>query len=178
LTTRGNELVSVWRANAPSPAVLKVIIYGSYGLLAIGSAIFMWPPFRSLISASDCSSVVETSGRFRRAVYEVAICLCLVPLVSPMSSRSHFCVLLLPAMCLARAAVDGRDSVARTSLFTAIGLSLISLNIPPLKLVHQITLYLGSASAAALSLLIGCGWVRWRLEHRKVVSNPIRIAIP
>jgi len=162
LTTQDNLTP---RANAPNPDVLKAIIYGTYGLLAIGSAIVMWPPFRQLKSRFDCAGVVDTSERFHRAVYEVAISLCLVPLVSPMSSRSHFCVLLLPAMCLARVAVERRDVIARASLFTAILLSLISLNIPPLKLVHQLTLYLGSAAAAALSLLIGCGWVRWKLEQ-------------
>lgn len=166
LTTQGEEMVLVWRANAPNPDMLKVIIYGSYGLLAIGSAIVMWPPFRQLKSRFDHASVVDKSEQFRRSVYEVAISLCLVPLVSPMSSRSHFCVLLFPAMCLARVALDRHDSIARAALFTAIGLSLISTNIPPLKLVHQITLYLGSATATALSLLIGCGWVRWTLEQR------------
>ena len=166
LTIKDKELVLAWRANAPNPDVLKVIIYGSYGLLAIGAAIVMWPPFRQLKSQFDRASDVDRSERFHWSVYEIAISLCLVPLVSPMSSRSHFCVLLLPAMCLARVAVDRRDAIARTFLFTAIVISLISSNIPPLKLVHQITLYLGSATATALSLLIGCGWVRWTLKQR------------
>ena len=165
-TTQGKELVLAWRANPPSPDVLKAIIYGSYGLLAIGSAIAMWPPFRELKSRFDSGGVVDSSERFHRAVYEVAISLSLVPLVSPMSSRSHFCILLLPAMCLARVAVERRDGIARISLFTAIVLSVISFNIPPLQLVHQITLYLGSATATALSLLIGCGWVCWTLKQR------------
>ena len=169
LTTQGKELVLVRRADAPSPDVLKIITYGSYGLLAIGSAIVMWPPFRQLKSRFDRASVVVDSERFHRSVYEIAISLCLVPLVSPMSSRSHFCVLLLPAMCLARAAVDRRDGIARTSLLTAIVLSLISYVsdiIPPLKLVHQITLYLAFPTATALSLLFGCAWMRWTLERR------------
>jgi hypothetical protein len=165
-TIKGKELVLASRANAPNPDLLKVIVYGVYGLLAIGSAIVMWPPFRRLKPGFDRASVADRSDRFHRSVYEVAIGLCLVPLVSPMSSRSHFCVLLLPAMCLARFAVDRRDAIARTSLFAAIMISLISSNIPPLKLVHQITLYLGSATATALSLLIGCGWVRWTIRQQ------------
>ena len=165
LTTQGKELVLVRRADAPNPDVLKIIIYGIYGLLAIGSAIVMWPPFRQLKSRFDYARVAD-SERFHRSVYEVAISLCLVPLVSPMTSRSHFCVLLLPAMCLARVAVDRRDGIARTSFFIAILLSVLSFNIPPLNLAHQITLYLGFPTATALSLLIGCGWIRWTLEQR------------
>jgi hypothetical protein len=165
LTTQGKELVLFRRADAPNPDVLKIITYGIYGLLAIGSAIVMWPPFRQLKSRFDHASVVDTE-RFHRSVYEVAISLCLVPLVSPMTSRSHFCVLLLPAMCLARVTVDRRDGIVRTSFFIAIALSLISYNIPSLTLVHQFTLYLGFPTATALSLLIGCGWMRWKLERR------------
>jgi len=164
-TTQGKELVLVRRADAPNPDVLKIITYGCYGLLAIGSAIVMWPPFRQLKSRFDHAIVVDTE-RFHRLVYEVAICLCLVPLVSPMSSRSHFCVLLLPAMCLARFTVDRRDGIARTSFLIAIVLSLLSYNIPGLNLVHQITLYLGFPTATAFSLLIGCGWLRRRLKER------------
>lgn len=165
-TMRGKELLLTRRANGPNPDLLKIITYISYGLLAIGAATVMWPPFRELKARFDRPNVIDASARLHRTVYEVAICFCLVPLVSPMTSRSHFCILLLPAMCLARVAVERRGDIARTCLFIAVLLSLMSFNVPPLKFVHQITLYLGFPAATALSLLIGLGSVSWTLEQR------------
>ena len=163
----GNDVIYSIPPNAVPLRSANTIVYISYAVLAIVSALVLWPPFRPLPALRDRSSEHDRVDTIHPYAWEVSIAICLVLLVSPMSSRSHFCILLLPAMCLARAAVTRRDHVARLCLFTAIILSLASYNLSPIKVVHRITLYLGFVTFTTLSLLIGCWWMRKRIPYSR-----------
>ena len=164
-----NTILFSQRPDAVGPATLKAIVYGTYALLAIIAAIVMWPPFRSLKRRSENDGSVVRESLIHPYAWEVAIAFCLILLVSPQSSRAHFGILLLPAMCLARVAVISRDRVARISLFTAIALSLISYNLSPIAMVNRVALYLAFVTLTTFSLLIGCCWMRWK--ERQLTGN-------
>jgi len=157
-----NDLRFSTRVEAVSPSTLRTVVYSSYLLLGIVSAAVMWPPFRFFRTKRSQAEVARPVSAIHPYVWEVSIAFCLVLLVSPMSHRSHFCILLVPAMCLARVAVDLRDQVARVCLVTAIILSLVSYNLPLIPLVNRFALYLGFVTFTTLSLLIGCWWMRWK----------------
>jgi hypothetical protein len=138
------------------------VVYSSYLLLGIVSAAVMWPPFGFFHTKRSPAEVARPVSAIHLYVWEISIAFCLVLLVSPMSDRSHFCILLVPAMCLARVAIDLRDQVARVCLLTAIVLSLVSYNLRLIPLVNRFTLYLGFVTFTTLSLLIDCWWMRWK----------------
>ena len=157
----GSSLLFSPRRAAISPASLAAIVYGAYALLAIVSASVMWPPFRRLKTAPNEWAADLPVHSIHPYVWETSISLCLVLLASPMSSRAHFSTLLLPAMCLARAAVERRDLVACVCLFTATGFSISSFNLGLMPLLNGLTLYLGFVTCTAFFLLVGC----WRMRQ-------------
>jgi hypothetical protein len=59
-------------------------------------------------------------------VLECGIVLCLMLLLSPMSSAAHFCTLVLPGMCLARRLVVSRDRVLFFLLAAALAAAVAS----------------------------------------------------
>jgi hypothetical protein len=159
----GKTILFSERANAVRPGVLKIFVYGSYALLALLAILVMWPPFRSLQPRIDRrAGETNDASAIHPYAWESSIAFCLILLVSPQSSRAHFAILLLPAMCLARVAVTLRDRVTRWCLFTAIALSLISYNLAPIALVNRVGLYLGFVMFTTVALLIGCCWMRVR----------------
>ena len=78
-------------------------------------------------------------------------------LLSPMSSKSHFGVLVLPGFCLARALVVRRDIVLAVLLGAVLLTQLFSMRM--LGTWYQIGLWYGSLSGTALLQLIACGYM-------------------
>ena len=95
-----------------SPGHLKAAVYGSELLLALLAAAALGRPLR--LPSGD--------GPQRRAV-ECSLVILTMLLVSPMSSKPHFCLMLLPAMLLARRAVTG-DKPVTGNMLAAIALAI------------------------------------------------------
>ena len=152
------------RPGAMSPAATKGILYASYLLIGIVAALVMRPAFRRLVPAG----IEPPSAAF---ALEFSIVFMVILLVSPMSSRAHFCTLILPALCLARAAIDRGMRVAWTTLIAATVLTLLSFNLPFVRQWNRISLWLGFVTLATICLLIGCLWLRWRIQPARGSSG-------
>jgi len=87
----------VHRESLLSPASLKWLVYGLELAFLIGALL-------AIGRRKASSGSIDSTQRPREGVaYSVALILML--LFSPMSSKPHFCTLLLPAFCLARLAL-------------------------------------------------------------------------
>lgn len=136
-------LESVVRANPPSQGLVKAVIYGGeLGLLLFCGWALGWRP----------RAAVDTS----RPAREYGVVLALMLLLSPMSSKPHFCILLLPAFCLARDALASRDRVQLALLLAAIVAGTASLRGLVGVQFSTILLWCGAVTWSTLFLLAGC----------------------
>lgn len=140
-TDRGYDTVP--RPDPPSPTVAKVAVYTTaVGLLALTAGV-VWRGGR----------LVEPFGM--GAVF------CLMLLLSPMSSKPHFCVLAAPAWAVVRAGVAGR----RWGLLAlAVVAGLVEL--PAAKdlvgsRLNAAAMWYGCVPLGTILLLAGCLWARW-----------------
>lgn len=88
---------------------LRCLVYGSLALLGVVTAWRMMPPGRPKTlspTAEPPSEAVQCSQQ--RLAWEVAICFCLMLLASPMSSKAHYVILVLPCILVSRRLVEGR----------------------------------------------------------------------
>lgn len=149
------------RAGAPSARTIKLLIYGAeLTLLAASAFVLGWkrPKERPTVT--------------RAAEYSVVLLLML--LLSPMSSKPHFCTLLLPAFCLARLAVTERGRAQQ--LFLALSLLAGLLSTRGLVGVQfsSFMLWCGAVTWAAMFLLAGCFVELWtRRMPRDAVATPV-----
>lgn len=143
--------VSLW---APTASTLKAVtLAAQVGVLAI-IALAVGPPSAGAETAPD---------RRMRRLAEVGAVVCGMLLLSPMSSKAHFCVLLLPVgYLLLHAFTRGRDVFVTTCLVVAFALgSLSSKGIVGLHLGNGL-LARGSVTWTALVCLIGTAYVARR----------------
>ena len=90
---------------------------------------------------------------------ECGIVFLLMVLFSPNSSRAHFCVMYLPAFCLARLAVRGGAEVLLTALhaLAAITSTLsIHVRLPGSQVPEQLMLWVGVVMLSSVFLLLAC----------------------
>jgi hypothetical protein len=85
-------------------------------------------------------------------------------LLSPMSGRPHFGILLLPTFCLARFTTATGDRLTACILA-----AVVLLVTPPYRYlvpenIHAVLLWGGATTVATLLLWIGCVRVLWRGE--------------
>jgi hypothetical protein len=97
-----------------------------------------------------------------RESYEFSLVLILMLLLSPMSGRTHFGILLLPTFCLVRFTAAVGD---RLTAFILAAVALLVL--PPYRYlvpanIHGALLWAGATTVATLLLWIGCIRVLWR----------------
>lgn len=97
---------------AISPRTLKLSVYSLYALLLAASAWAMGRPFRR-------------PNDSHRAGLECALVFILMLLLSPMSHKTHFGILILPGFFVARMAIEQHDRVAAL----AMGLCVVSIGI-------------------------------------------------
>ncbi len=139
-------LEGVVRANPPSPRLVKGLTYGSGLVLLLAAA---WVLGRRRTESADANSPPP-------AAMDYSVVLLLMVLLSPMSSKPHFCTLLLPAFCVARLAVQRGDrwqSVFLAAALLAGALStrgLVGTSFASLMLWH------GAVMWVAVCLLLGC----------------------
>jgi hypothetical protein len=91
-------------------------------------------------------------------VIECGMVMLLMLLLSPNSSRAHFCIMLLPAFCIARFAMRQRNAAAWALLLLSLICSTLSihLRLPGTSNSEQFLLWLGVVMFAAVFLLAAC----------------------
>lgn len=104
--------------NRVSPTVLKLVTY-SVCLLLVLAAVF------ACGKRNPLGATTESGGSMRWAL-EYSLVLLLMVLLSPQSSKSHYCTLVLPGFCVARLAVERRDRVLGLLLIGSIGAAMFS----------------------------------------------------
>jgi len=125
-----------------SARVLKIIVYSAC-LLFVTAALF---------AARRRAGGAPPAG-------EYGLVLILMLMLSPMSSKPHFCTLLLPGFFLARAAVERRDLLPRLLLGGAILAGLVSNKDLVGRLAYDTVIWYGSVFWNAVLLFAGCAVV-------------------
>ncbi len=127
----------------PSPTVLKVIVYGGGLLLLAASAFVIWRSGR------------QADGLGVGAVF------CLMLLLSPMSSKPHFCVLAVPAWAVVRAGLERRNWPLLVLAVLAGLLELTAAKDLVRDRINTAAMWYGAIPAGVLLLLAGCLWAKW-----------------
>jgi Glycosyltransferase family 87 len=135
----GNNLVGVPRPTRIAPETLKAVTWGSM-LLLLGAG---------LASSWRSAERAETN---RPPALELGMVLILMVLLSPHSSKPHFCTLLLPGFCVARAALHWPNRRLLAVLIAALILSLISNQDLVGEWLYSWTKWYGSLAGCALLL--------------------------
>jgi hypothetical protein len=134
------------RPATPHPLVLRVAAYGtSLALLAAT----LWAAGRPWRRAE------ELPGEDRVGL-ECGAVLLLMLLLSPMSSKAHFGILVLPGFCVARAAAASGRRWGWALVAVAAALGLAGNKDPLGERLYTLTLWLGSVTLQTLILLAGC----------------------
>jgi Glycosyltransferase family 87 len=160
------------RANPMDAHTLKLALLASEALLVACCAL-LWgrrSEPRPLGSGTLDGPLPDGRGSDKTASLpaslEYSMVLLLMLLLSPMSSKAHFCTLLLPGFAVARAAWQLR-SVSIAIWFVAANLiGLLALSWFG-KFTAQVSLYYGAVSIKALLLLIACGGALVLLRRRE-----------
>jgi hypothetical protein len=150
------------QASPAGPEVVRGLVYSLEALLLLATALALGRPFQPLRDRPD-----ELPGRL---ALESSVVLLLMLLLSPMSSKAHFGVMLLPGFCLARAARATRSPFPAVVLGAALTTALLSNKEPLGERLYTLTLWYGSVTWNALFLLAGCGWLLWR-EREKALGE-------
>ncbi len=147
---RGSELEVVRSPDASSPQVVRMIVYGSEAFLLAAAAVVL---IRRRAMMKGQGAPVRTLAE----VLEYSLVLLLMVLLSPMSSKPHFCTLVLPGFALARLAVYQDDKLLGCLMSLAIVLATLSLPIWGGR-PDFIALWCGSETWNAFLLFLGCAY--------------------
>lgn len=147
------------RADRVGPGELKA------GVLAVGLGFALLAAF-----VSHRRPTAEHSDAAFGA--EVGLALTLMLLLSPMSSKPHFCTLVLPAWVVARAAAGGNRGVLgfAAAAFTC---GVVANKDLVGGRVYDTLLWYGVVPAATTLLFAGCGLVRWRAGATAVAERDV-----
>jgi hypothetical protein len=148
-------------AFSPSPHVvvrtlvdaitLKIVLYSMFVILVLVS-----------IMAARARPNPEVSSHLPdREEFEFCIVLILMLMLSPMSGRAHFGILILPAFCLARFALWTGHRVILAIVVTVIVLVGIAHRDLVPEAVHAAFLWAGATTASAILLWLGCVVALW-----------------
>jgi len=139
-----------WRAHPIGPEPLKHLVLAVDAIVCLLVAAVMRPgrprPWNDPAMPS-------------RSSLEFGLVMLLILLISPMSSRSLFCMMLLPAFCIARAAIYRRDWIAWTSIVLASLASFFSLNLWFAPTFSHETLWVGFSTINTMMLFLGSVWL-------------------
>jgi len=147
------------RENPMRPEVLRAIVLAVEGCLVLAAISICGRPFRRLEQRGPNGSQRET--------IEYGIVLLLMLLLSPMSSKAHFGVLIVPGFVLGRVAVASRNWLLRTFLLVPVLLGLLSNKDPLGEDLYTLTLWYGTATWQTLLLFGGCLAVVFWLDRKK-----------
>ncbi len=144
------RMVGLGRSERVDPVTLKATALGAMMLCVLAALICSWRG-RSKDSASPSPEVLEFS-----------LVLILMLLLSPQSSKPHFCTLFLPAFCLARAALVGRSRLLLGLVLASVTCGLVSNKDLVGGRVYDWVIWHGSITLSALLLQAGCCLVLFR----------------
>jgi hypothetical protein len=136
------------RPHALTPQIVNAVILGIEMALVLLTLAICRRPFQRLIGTDNSPS--------RRNVLEYCIVFLLMLLFSPMSSKAHFGILVLPGFCLARAAVSKKHPWTWPLLVASVILALVFNKGPLGEGAYTLTLWLGCVTWQTLLLLAGC----------------------
>ena len=134
---------------APSPLMLKGVTMGA------NLALFAFTLATLFIGRGKS----KPAHGIAREVLECSMFFMLTLLLSPMTSRSHVGILILPAFCLCRDAIYSGDKFSWTLVILAWVFSISSFNLPGDKTFVEMSFWLGSVMFCAVFFLIGCGYL-------------------
>lgn len=157
----------VKRAHPISPGMLKLIVYSSELVLVLAALVICGSRRRR-------PRLNQAEERSRHELLEFCVMLTLMLLLSPMSSKPHFCILLLPSFCLARAAVVRKSRPAVVLLGLAIFTRLLHIRGLWGDELSTFALWWGCITWSTLLLFAGCLWERLRepVPDTRTLSNP------
>jgi hypothetical protein len=138
---------------AAQPITLRFLLVGAAGVLLAGTLLGAGRPFH-MGSPGDRSFPLEA-----------AAVLSLMLLLSPMSSKAHFGTLLLPAFCLARAALQPGSRQAKAFFLPALALAWFANKDLLGSKLYTLALFYGVATVQTLVLLIGSLLLLWQMRH-------------
>jgi hypothetical protein len=158
-TSEGVKTVS--RKTSLSPAALRAITLLIYAIVAIPAALALWLNRRRRDGDRTGRAPPYSDG------LEFSVIFLLMLLLSPRSSRTHFGIMLLPALCVGRLALSEHSRAAWSFLSLATLGSLISFS-HPLNVLFPYVIWAGAVTLVAVLLLAGCiiGLIRERPSEK------------
>jgi hypothetical protein len=143
-TWQDGELQVAERAGAPTAGSMRLLVNGVQLALVLLAVFVVGRPRRRLPEGS-------------RAAVECSLVLLLMLLLSPMSSKPHFCTMLLPAFLLARLAAVEKRRWAGALVAAAILLGLLAMRDVWGFRISASALWYGAVMWSAALLALGCG---------------------
>ncbi|HEX4588282.1 MAG TPA: glycosyltransferase family 87 protein [Gemmataceae bacterium] len=157
-----------------SPQSLRALVYGADAVLLLAAATVT---LRSASRRRNPQPMGATNPVPAEALEFALVCL-LMLLLSPQSSKPHFCTMMLPGFCLAREAVRRRDVVLGLVLAAAGICTLLANKDLWVVVVYETALWYSTVFAAALLLFAGCLRARWHVgTSRNVAAAQVAGAI-
>ncbi|HEV3005353.1 MAG TPA: glycosyltransferase family 87 protein, partial [Pirellulales bacterium] len=151
-----------------SVRAIRLLVYG-LSLVLVGATAFRLGPPGRLPRTVDPSTPRPQSWHDERIGVEAAMLFCLMLLLSPMSSKSHYVVLVLPILFYARAVVERPRGVFRWLLVPLVVLGPLTSKGLTGKLVGDLTLCWGFPTQFSLVLLV----VMWALASSTRIEGPL-----
>jgi hypothetical protein len=145
----GNELIGVSSETRVAPAMLNAVTWSTMFLLVAAG----WLCARRTPVPDDASPNSPETG------LHFGMILILMVLLSPHSSKPHFCTLLLPGFCVARAALNGRHRGLLVLLAAALTCAVLSNKDLIGEWLYSWTKWYGSLMWCAVLLYAGSCWV-------------------
>jgi hypothetical protein len=155
-----NDLAYAARPAPPPVTPLKLALYGVEFALLAGVA-----GLTRLKRTDGLSATTPTVSAWEASL----VCL-LMLLLSPMSSKPHFILVLLPGFCLARRAVLDWVWTAAVPLAVAVLLGLASNKDLVGARAYTLLLWGGSVTVATAALTAGCAAALWRCPRAAAPS--------
>jgi hypothetical protein len=158
----------------PNPTITPRTILAAQTLKLIVYAAFFVLIAVSVAAAMRTRRAVTDARALPRAVaFEFSMVLILMLLMSPMSGRAHFGILILPAFCLARTAFATRDWILGLILGLAAVLTLAANKDLVGAFTYDALLWLGATTVCALVLWAGCVYVLCCRQGNQSVPLPV-----
>lgn len=145
-----------------SPMIYKLGLLGVEALMLGICAWFCWRRSPSMATAELRSSSIEHG-------LELSMVLILMVLLSPMSSKSHFCVLIFPGMLLAKTAWEQRSRSLATIFILANVIGIISLTWWG-EYIARVSLFYGTVTIKSVLLLAGCGLALIQIRRQSATA--------
>lgn len=151
----------------PAADLRRFVRLAQLGFVLAAAVVFLHRPFRSIIGAT-------TESTHNRHALECSLILILMLLFSPMSSKPHFCTLLLPGLCLARTLMTANNQKVLWCLFATAALCGLLANKDLVKArIYTLVLWYGLVTISAVLLGVGCGLALLQKRKTQIVVPEI-----